>query len=472
MLDVFLRAGVLTTGALLSLPGLTDEFAPGGQTSVHQSGPHAFSLPSANMAVSRRLDFSVGNSFFRNPWVSSPSSTTARDGLGPLFNTNACQNCHVRDGRGHAPAGPDDDFVTALIRLSIPEQNDADDQQALTAGRLLEPHYGGQLQDFSIQGVAAEARIRVRWKTVPVALSPTNQTLLRQPVIQVDQLQYGPLHPQTQLSMRVAPPMIGLGLLEAIDAQAILAHVDEQDEDGDGISGRANWVWSREHQQAMLGRFGWKAGQPTLNQQNAAAFQGDLGLTSRLFPESNCTAAQTACLDAPNGGSPEVSDEILSFILHYTRNLAVPFRDQAMTETKSDAGMERLRLGKTTFHAIGCAACHTPSFITGKHVDRPEQSQQEIWPYSDLLLHDMGAALADDQREFLASGSEWRTPPLWGIGHTLNVSGEVSLLHDGRARNVEEAILWHDGEAARARQRYLELSTQAREALVYFVNSL
>ena len=434
-----------------------------GSATVRKADQNAFSLPLANLPASRRLDFSVGNSFFRNPWVTAPATTTARDGLGPLFNTNACQNCHIKDGRGHPPASDAISSVSMLVRLSIPAGSEhAEIIQRL--GVLAEPTYGGQLQDMAIPGVAPEGKVRVSYSTQQVSFSDGTQIELRKPALEISQLGYGALHPDTLFSARIAPPMIGLGLLEAIPEAAILANADPDDHNGDGISGRANRVWDREQQRTVLGRFGWKAGQPSLNQQNADAFANDMGLTSMLIAHDNCTATQTDCRNAPHGGEPEVSDNILASVLFYTRNLGVPARRGADTP--------RVLAGKNLFHQAGCQGCHTPQFTTASDAAEPELANQLIRPYSDLLLHDMGEGLADNRPEFLATGREWRTPPLWGIGLTERVNGHTQFLHDGRARNVLEAILWHGGEAEAAKQQVLTFNADERSALLAFLNSL
>ena len=434
-----------------------------GSATVFKRDHNAFSLPAANLSPSRRLDFSVGNSFFRNPWVIAPATTTARDGLGPLFNTNACQNCHIKDGRGHPP-GPDAvSAASMLVRLSLPAgAGHAAIIERL--GVLPEPTYGGQLQDMANPGIAPEGKLRVNYSPHTVRFADGHAVELRRPQLEISQLGYGPLHPDTQFSARIAPPMIGLGLLEAIPEATILANADPDDADGDGISGRANRVWDDALQRTVLGRFGWKAGQPTLNQQNAHAFAGDMGLTSSLLTSDDCTQAQTDCRAANNGGEPEVSDSILASVLFYTRNLGVPARQ--------DVDSPRVLAGKGLFHQAGCQNCHTPSFTTAADAAEPELAKQRIRPYSDLLLHDMGEGLADGRSEFLASGREWRTPPLWGIGLTERVNGHTQFLHDGRARNLLEAILWHGGEAEAARQQVLTFSVDERAALLAFLNSL
>lgn len=443
------------------------EALSGGAATVHRRDQNAFSLPSANLAPVRRLDFSVGNSFFRNPWVIAPSTTTARDGLGPLFNTNGCQNCHIRDGRGHPPEPGDSNAVSMLVRLSLPNSAGSA-EQVQRGGVVPEPVYGTQLQDMAVPGVTPEGKVRVKYEPLIVRFRDGTEVELRQPTLSITHLGYGPLHPDTHISARIAPPMIGLGLLEAIPEAAILAAADPDDKNGDGISGRPNWVWDDARQQVALGRFGWKAGQPNLNQQNAHAFAGDLGLTTSLLSMDDCTAAQVACKQAPNGngpdGEPEVSDNILRLVEFYTRNLGVPAR--------RDVEDSQVLAGKNLFFKAGCNQCHTPQFTTRADAAEPELANQVIRPYSDLLLHDMGEGLADNRTEFQASGREWRTPPLWGLGLTQTVSGHTQLLHDGRARNVLEAILWHGGEAQAAQRQVLAFNEEQRAALLAFLNSL
>lgn len=443
------------------------EARSGGAATVRKTDQNAFSLPSANLSPTRRLDFSVGNSFFRSPWVIAPSTTTARDGLGPLFNTNACQNCHIKDGRGHPPTADSDNAVSMLVRLSIPN-TPAYAKVIEHMGVVPEPVYGGQLQDMAVPGVAPEGKVRVDYDPVPVRFTDGTEIELRKPRLLITQLGYGPMHPDTLFSARVAPPMIGLGLLEAISDADILANADAQAKAKNGIAGRPNLVWDDAQQKTVLGRFGWKAGQPNLNQQNVHAFSGDMGLTTSLRPFDDCTPAQTDCLQAPNGngpdGEPEVSDNILRLVLFYSRNLAVPAR--------RDVNGAQVLAGKNLFYQAGCQSCHTPKFTTAANAAEPELANQVIRPYSDLLLHDMGEGLADNRSEFQASGRDWRTPPLWGIGLTQAVSGHTQFLHDGRARNLLEAVLWHGGEARAAQQQVLAFNAEQRAALLAFLNSL
>ncbi|WP_180699459.1 di-heme oxidoredictase family protein [Pseudomonas crudilactis] len=443
------------------------EARSGGAATVRKTDQNAFSLPSANLPPSRRVDFSVGNSFFRSPWVIAPSTTTARDGLGPLFNTNACQGCHIKDGRGHPPTPDAANAVSMLVRLSIPDTPQFA-KVIEQVGVVPEPVYGGQFQDMAVPGVAPEGKVRVDYTPVPIRFKDGTEVELRKPLLKITQLGYGPMHPDTRFSARVAPPMIGLGLLEAIPEEAILANAAAQVKAKNGINGRPNQVWDDTLQKTVMGRFGWKAGQPHLNQQNVHAFSGDMGLTTSLRPFDDCTDTQTACKQAPNGngpnGEPEVSDNILRLVLFYSRNLAVPARRGV-----NDADVIA---GKNLFFQAGCDSCHTPKYTTAANAAEPELANQVIRPYSDLLLHDMGDGLADHRTEFQASGRDWRTPPLWGIGLTQAVSGHTQFLHDGRARNLLEAVLWHGGEAQAAQQQVLSFNAEQRAALLAFLNSL
>lgn len=451
---------LLVGGAVASTPDFHE--ASGGAASVNNATRNAYSLPSGNMPLRERLDFSVGNSFFRNAWVIAPASTDARDGLGALYNTNACQNCHIKDGRGHPPEREGDNAVSMLVRLSIPPTSD-DAARVEEDGTVGDPVYGGQLQDFAVPGIAAEGQIRLSYQAHEVQLNGEPPISLRRPTLHIDELGYGSMHDDVMTSVRIAPPMIGLGLLAAIPAEALQALADPDDSDGNGISGRLNIVWDVQEQRPAIGRFGWKAGQPTLEQQNAAAFNGDMGITTHLFTGANCTAAQQDCLQQASGGNPEVSEEILRQVTFYSRNLAVPSR--------RDTNNPEVIRGIEIFRDSGCVACHVPGFTTGRAADE-WLSNQPIAPYTDLLLHDMGEGLADHRPEFAASGSEWRTPPLWGIGLTETVGGRGYYLHDGRARTLLEAILWHGGEAQASRDSVAALSPADRKALLRFLASL
>jgi CxxC motif-containing protein (DUF1111 family) len=428
----------------------------GGEGTVFDATIAAFAQPSRNLPLSQRTDFFVGNALFNRDWVTAPSSTEGSDGLGPVFNARSCSSCHFKDGRGRPPLPPEDDSVGLLFRLSVPGV-------AADGGPLPDPVYGGQLNQAAILRVPPEGRMTIVYEELPGAYGDGAAYSLRRPRYVLADLAFGPADPRLMVSPRTAPFMIGLGLLEAIDADTILAAADPDDGDGDGISGRANFVRDAASGETVLGRFGWKANVPSLEQQSAGAFVGDIGITSPLFPDQNCTAAQLACLAAPTGGDPELDQHKLDIVTFYARHLAVPARRDLF-----DPDVQR---GEQLFATIGCAACHTPTLVTGQSAE-PSLAGQRIHPYSDLLLHDMGDGLADDRPDFLATGREWRTPPLWGLGLIETVNRHTFLLHDGRARSAAEAILWHDGEGATARERFRTLPREDRDALLRFLGSL
>lgn len=450
------------------------EVNSGGAATVRpRDNADAFSQSSANLSLDDEMRFKIGNGFFKRLWVSAPASTQASDGLGPLFNARSCQRCHLKDGRGHPPENEHDTAVSMFLRLSIPPRNDAD-KKLLDEHRvnvIVEPTYGGQFQDFAIQGIDPEGKMRVTYKEQTVPLADGTTVSLRHPTYSATDLNYGPMHPDVMMSPRVAPQMIGLGLVEMIPADAILAHADPDDKDGDGISGRANLVWDKQAGKVVLGRFGWKAGNPTIRQQSGGAFAGDIGISNPVSGQAygDCTEAQKACREAPSGASDqydnlEAPEDVLELVTHYSRNLGVPAR--------RDVDDKTVLKGKQVFYESGCVSCHVPKYITRTAPERAEHSHQLIWPYSDFLLHDMGDGLADNRPEGVADGREWRTPPLWGIGMTRTVSGHTYFLHDGRARNLLEAIMWHGGEAEAAKNTVAGLNKEDRDALIKFLESL
>ena len=464
-------AGVTAPPVSFNAPQKYEEKSAGAATVKVRNNSNAFSDPSGNISFEGELNFKVGDGLFRKLWVSSPSSTLSSDGLGPLFNARSCQRCHIKDGRGHPPEGPDDNAISMFLRVSIP----GDPEDAIAGiedylATLPDPTYGTQLQDFGLAGHTAEYRLQVFYEEREIVLSGGETVSLRKPTYEAADLGYGPLHPEAMLSPRVAPQMIGLGLLEAIPAADILALADPEDVNGDGISGRPNVVWSVEFDQPMLGRFGLKAGSPTIRQQAAAAFSGDIGISSPLFPDpwGECTKVQSACRDAPHGDQDDRINEVdetgLDLVTFYSRNLGVPAR--------RGVGEPQVLRGKEVFYSIGCNACHQPAFVTHRLENRSEQSFQLVWPYTDMLLHDMGEGLADNRPESRATGREWRTSPLWGIGLTKRVSGHTYFLHDGRARSLLEAILWHGGEAQSHRDAVATMPPEDRAALIQFLESL
>lgn len=432
----------------------------------------AFSQSAKNLTFDQELDFKLGNALFRKLWVSSPSSTHASDGLGPLYNARACQSCHLKDGRGRPPE-PGERAISMFLRLGQ-DASTPEEQELFDGGRALlfpDPTYGFQLQNFAVPGLKSEGAMAISYSTKTVTLGDRTKVELRVPTYKAERLAYGALHERTSISPRVAPQMIGLGLIEQIHSADILANADSEDADSDGISGRPQWVFDNKSKRQMLGRFGWKAGNATIRSQSAEAFAGDIGISSPEMPRhhGDCTELQTDCLALATGvqkrlGDIEAPNPVLDLVTFYSRNLAVPAR--------RDVGDKTVLHGKKAFYNIGCATCHTPKFVTRRDAPNKAQQFQLIWPYSDFLLHDMGEGLADGQRVGQANGREWRTPPLWGIGLTKEVSGHTFFLHDGRARNLTEAILWHGGEAEEAREKFRKLSKSDRNALIAFLKSL
>lgn len=453
--------GIAVLGRLLLVsPGLfaagETEALAGGATTVFDESREAFGQPAANLPAERRAAFFVGNSFFNQNWIAAPASPAARDGLGPLFNTRSCSACHFKDGRSQPPA-PGKPFSTALLRISIPGAGPHGEP-------VPDPVYGDQIQGNALPGVKPEADVFVEYHAIEGRFADGESYALRRPVYRVTNTGYGPLAAGLLMSARVAPAMIGLGLLEAVPESALRELADPEDRDGDGISGRLNMVLEIGAERPAAGRFGWKAEQPSVRQQTAGAFRGDMGLTTSLMPAANHGAAQAECASLPDGGTPEVGDAIFDAVVFYSRMLAVP-------AARTPSAPEALR-GRTVFNRLACAACHRPEFVTGEVPELPELSGQTIRPYTDLLLHDMGPELADERPVFQAGGREWRTPPLWGLGLVTTVNGHSTLLHDGRARDVVEAILWHGGEAGAAREGFRTLPKEERAALIAFLQSL
>ena len=396
-------------------------------------------LTPAGGAGADGLDFSMGQALFERPWVAAPASTQAADGLGPLYNARSCAACHPGAGRGRPPAGedPEDQGIGFVLRL-----ND-------------DPVYGRQFQTRGTPGQLPEGRVTVTYRDEKVAFPDGSTAVLKRPIYGTADHGYGPMAAGTALSPRVASRLHGLGLLERIPEADILALEDPDDHDGDGISGRANRIGD------ALGRFGRKANHPTLSHQDAEAFSLDIGMSTPLVPTpwGDCTEAQVACRAAKHGDSPqfeglEIPSALLALVDSYLHGLP----PAGAARVKSDLE------GATLFAATGCAACHRPSFGI-----RAGSDAQTIHAHSDLLLHDMGDDLADGVPAAEASGREWRTAPLWGLNALAAEDGRLALLHDGRARSIEEAVLWHGGEAAKARDRYMTLSRTDRQRLVLYV---
>lgn len=418
-----------------------------GGCSINDQTTLAFSYEIGGLSSEQSLKFYVGNSFFNQNWVEAPSSTTARDGLGPLYNAKSCATCHFHDGRGKPMAN-----AGLLFRLGDALANNPD------------AIYGGQLEDYGISTVQREGTMDIQYLEEPGTFPDGTTYSLRRPLYSVAGANYGTLDAGTGISPRVGTQMIGLGLLELIPESQILANEDPNDADGDGISGRANYAIDVVNGMPAIGRFGWKANVPSIPHQVAGAFNGDIGITTSYFPNENYTSAQTACAGLPDGGSPEIDDDNLASVILYSRTLAVPYR--------RNTNDPDVKAGAQLFKSLNCIACHRTNFTTGTGGDIMALKNQAIAPFTDLLLHDMGAALADQVPDHLATGQEWRTAPLWGLGLISIVNGHTYLLHDGRARTIEEAILWHGGEAEASKQAYMKTPLIFRQKLLRYLESL
>ena len=399
--------------------------------------------------------FSLGHSVFSRAWVTAPATTDNLDGLGPLFNARACASCHSKDGRS-APFNSAGALLGMLLRLSIPGTAD-------NGGPNPDPVYGDQLRPFGILGVPGDGTPHVTYEEVPGTYGDGSPFSLQKPSYSIDGWNYGEPSEGLMLSPRTGPSVFGLGLLEAVPEEEILAHVLPPD--ADGVHGVPNYVWDAEQRATVLGRIGWKANQPSTRQQTAGAFAGDIGITSALFRHGTCSPTMTACNAAVSGDDPdfELSDQSWDAVGFYMRSLAVPAR-------RALADQVALR-GERLFETFGCAACHLTTLHTGD-ADVKTLAHQTIHPYTDLLLHDMGPDLADNRPDFQANGSQWRTSPLWGLGLLHKVNQHSFMLHDARARGFAEAILWHGGEGAKARENFRLAEASERDALLEFLESL
>jgi len=429
---------------------------PGGVagTNTLLGGANSFIMPMPGLTAEHEGMFYSGNGYFNQSWVEAPSSTAARDGLGPLFNARSCSACHFKDGRAAPPEDGQAPFGGVLLRVSRDGPSGAEP----------DPAYGFQIQDVASPGVQPEFLPRVTWETLEGSFPDGERFELTAPTYHLDQPAHGAPDPSMRVSPRVAVQVIGLALLEAIPEARLEALADPDDVDADGISGRMPWTTSLVDGETVAGRFGWKGEAASVVDQSAKAAAEDLGLTSWVAPEDDCTPLQTDCLAQESGGEPEISDRIFERLVLYTRALAVPARRAADDPD--------VLAGQGHFTELGCVGCHVPQHETGPFPPLPELEGQEIHPYTDLLLHDMGPALADDRPIAAASGSEWQTRPLWGIGLLEVVNGHTRLLHDGRANGIEEAILWHGGEAEGPKAAFMALSRRERAQLVAFVSDL
>ncbi len=413
----------------------------GGDTTVDDRSNLAFTHTAANLTKDQQNIFLAGTGPFDFHWEIPQ--------LGPLFNNDSCFGCHGSNGRGLSQIGADGARVDingpqseALVRCSLPTG-----MPDSPGGPVAVPGFGLQLQDHATVGVP-EVTATLSWIEHTEMYGDGTSVTLRQPHVDLRAGNGAPLPTDMLTSYRQAPQIIGLGLLEAIDDATIDALADPDDADGDGISGRVNMVWNPVTMQTERGRFGWKANAPSLQVQAAGAAANDIGLTNKVFP--------------PPSGDSDVNDDQMDQMTFLVSTIAVP------AAATRDANAWRGRLRFDDFH---CSSCHVPTIVTGDH-PIAQLSHQTIHPFTDMLVHDMGDGLADGRADFQASGSEWRTTALWGIGLATIVQPGVTFMHDGRARTLEEAILWHAGEAMAAREAFRTATQADRDALIAFLMTL
>jgi CxxC motif-containing protein (DUF1111 family) len=456
-------AGVLTlTAAEIDIPQAA---LSAGSFTVSLADQTAFSQPAVVLDYRQRQKFLRGRQHFNQKWVVFPS-LGGDWGLGPTFVADRCSGCHVRGGRGDTPKSADEQLRSVLVRISIPGEDEH-------GGPKPHPDYGDQIQNQGLMGqdrdatylgerVPQEANLYIDWEEVPTAFADGERLTLRKPRLRVEHPNFGALGPEVMYSLRIAPPIFGLGLLEAVGEADILAIAEAQR--SQGVNGRPNYVWDAIGKRVALGRFGWKSNQPSIRQQVAAAFHGDLGVTSPLYQKENCPPVQQDCAYQPPGNHPELIELNWDELEFWTRALAVPARRNV-----SDPDFIR---GERVFNEAQCVVCHVPEMKAGALPGLPQIEGQVFRAYTDLLLHDMGEDLADGRPDFKAGPRHWRTPPLWGLGLSPIVNGSSAMLHDGRARSATEAILWHGGEAQRSREAFRNMPKADREALLNFLSSI
>ena len=422
----------------------------GGDGTIFDDGDEAFAYPARNLSADERGPFQIGDGIFNRNWAPAPAAPVGTDGLGPTFNAISCSACHDANGRG-TPPEDDAPFLGLLLRIGLPGAD-------AHGGPVPDPTYGDQLQPYGIFGVPGEGTPRVSYAEAPGTYADGETYSLRVPTYTVEGWSFGPPAPGAVLGPRLAPQTVGLGLLQAVDESTILELAKKS-------GGKPNYVWDERAQKTALGRFGWKANQPTLEQQVLAAAANDVGITNTLYTANNCPTAQSPCANAPASvSSPELQRLYENGLVVHAMATAVPARRNLDDPVALH--------GEDLFGSIGCATCHVPQMKTGALPSWPELSNQTIRPFTDLLLHDMGPDLADGRPDYLASGSEWRTPPLWGLGLVGRLEEHLFLMHDGRARSFAEAILWHGGAARSSKEAFRTMPKGDRDALVAFLGSL
>ena len=466
------RTTLIVIGLGLAGLVLADAEAPvdptlsAGDFTLKRADATAFAEPAPVLTYKQQQTFMRGRQHFNQKWVVFPSMG-GDWGLGPTFIADKCSGCHIGGGRGMMPKA-DEEPVGVLIRMSIPGTGEH-------GGVKPHPAYGDQFQNQGLTGkdaynhgvgdrVPPEGTVYIDWDDAGVVeFADGEKVTLRKPKPRFDKLNFGPIGAETMLSLRFTPPIFGMGLLEAVPEETLLDIAKKQAEHG--ISGRPNTVWDPYTKQTRMGRFGWKANVPSIRMQIALAYHGDIGATTSLFIEDNCTSVQALCLASTPNNRPEVIDVNWDEIEFWTQGLAVPARRNV-----ADADFKR---GEDLFDEAKCSVCHVPTMKTAAEFKTlPQLANQIFHAYTDLLLHDMGEGLSDGRPDYAASPREWRTPPLWGLGLSETVTGSTAMLHDGRAANATEAILWHDGEAKISREAFRKMAKADRDALLKFLNSI
>lgn len=454
----------LTGTALAGAVANSDAPLSAGSFTVLLTDRTAYSEPAPVLNRKQREIFMAGRSVFQRQWASI-KSLNGDWGLGPTFVADRCVGCHINAGRGHPPTDNGEQLLSMLVRVSLAGSDEH-------GGPKSHPNYGDQLQNRSLDGrnvdlahdgypVPHEADLYLDWEEHTVTLADGETVSLRRPKLRIENPAFGPLE-GVMTSLRVAQPLVGMGFLDAVPEQTILALARAQR--AQGVNGRPNYVWDDIGKRGALGRYGWKANVPNLAQQVAAAALGDMGVISNLYPKQNCPAVQTVCANMLPGNFPELVDMEIEALVLWLRGLAVP-----APRNVSDAQVQR---GAELFERARCSVCHVPELKTAEFPELPPLSNQTFHAYTDMLLHDMGDGLADGRPDFQAGPRDWRTPALWGLGLSETVTGQSTLLHDGRARNVTEAVLWHGGEATMSRDAFAAMTRQQRDALVAFVESI
>lgn len=471
VLKTVLPGAVLLTGLLAGL--LNPAYTEPNRPAVAAVVPHAAYLQAVpDLEAAQKQKFREGEKVFNTLWIavpedviskwwdlSQPGPGGAEWGLGPTFLAQSCVSCHIQAGRGRTSDAGGGPLLLQSLRLSVPGVGPH-------GGPKPEPNYGLQIQSFDTSQRTdvkfGEADVHVEWKTRSFSFPDGDSAELRQPVVKLENLGFGPLAEGVMMSLRNSQAIFGLGYLEAVSEDDILALAKWQK--SLGLNGRPNYVRDDLNDKMSLGRFGWKANQPSLKQQLASAFLGDIGTTSTLYPAQNCPPIQKDCLAAKQNDKPELREELWEALTFWVSSLDAP--------PTRDKGKPAVLRGEKLFTEARCSQCHVPELKTGKSSHSAQLSEKTIRPYTDLLLHDMGPELADGRPDFKAGGRDWRTPPLWGIGLSKTVNGSSNFLHDGRARNLLEAIVWHGGEAAASREHFVKLSKEEREDLIAFLNSI